>query len=879
MPDFKNPAQSASSKPSVFSDDLIRLNAAPKDREEAIRMAGQILVDAGAAESPYIASMAAREAEADTWLGSGIAIPHGKLSDKHYVKTDSVAVLQIPQGVKWSGEETAYLVFGIAAQGDGHLAVLRRLTRLLQNPENLQTLFTTADKSVIRAALSDNGGSNMAAAAEPSAVKDLPVTAEWILDYPSGLHARPSSIWINAARQAGIALQVRKENQISNLKGLVSLLQLGAKCGDTLVFSAEGENAEQKLQAFMQTVRSLSAGEKEQTSKAEKQHKQALSAGWQPPSGAKPIIGVAAAPGLAIGAIHVLRKAVAAKDVENNAAPASESALLLQKALTATRRQLKIMADDVARRIGVHDAGIFEAQADLLDDEQLLARSVALMLTDHGAAKAWVLAVEEAAESLEKGDSPVLKARAADLRDVGRRVLGNIDSRYELESALPAAAPASASERYILVAEDLSPSDTANLDKDHICGLSMIEGGPTSHMAILARTMGLPAMVAAGAPLKIAAKNGVKAILNGNSGALWLNPQESDIAAAYAEIKKNEAEKQKQEEQSSLPATTPDGQTIMIAANVNTPEQAAFAMRQGAEGVGLMRTEFLFLEREQAPDEQEQYEIYKAMSAAVGDAPLIIRALDIGGDKQVDYLRLPHEDNPFLGVRGARLLLRRTDLLYPQLRALYRAAKDSEFDNFSVMFPMIMAVDEVIRIKETAERIRSELSAPKIKLGIMVEVPSAALCADKLAKYVDFFSIGTNDLTQYTLAADRQSPVLAAQADSLHPAVLRMIAQTIAGAKLYNRSVGVCGGVAADPFGAVLLVGLGVHELSMTPSDIAAVKARLRATPFSLMQDLAKKACDLESAAQVRALNVSNASHVSDPAASAAPAQPQAASQ
>jgi phosphocarrier protein FPr len=276
------------------------------------------------------------------------------------------------------------------------------------------------------------------------------------------------------------------------------------------------------------------------------------------------------------------------------------------------------------------------------------------------------------------------------------------------------------------------------------------------------------------------------------------------------------------------------------------------AIGQGAEGVGLMRTEFLFLERGATPTEDEQLEVYTAMLEALGGRPLIVRALDIGGDKQVAHLALPREENPFLGVRGARLLLRRPDLLEPQLRALYRAAKAG--GKLSIMFPMITSLQEVMALRIICDRIRAEIDAPVVPLGIMVEVPSAAIMADLFAPHVDFFSIGTNDLTQYALAIDRQHPELAAEADSLHPAVLRLIRATVEGAKKHDRWVGVCGGIAGDPFGAALLTGLGVDELSMTPRDIPGVKARLRDADFVALEALANRALALDTADAVRRL-------------------------
>ncbi|MEE7561334.1 phosphoenolpyruvate--protein phosphotransferase, partial [Xanthomonas sp. Kuri4-2] len=344
----------------------------------------------------------------------------------------------------------------------------------------------------------------------------------------------------------------------------------------------------------------------------------------------------------------------------------------------------------------------------------------------------------------------------------------------------------------ILLAPDLSPSDTAHLDTARVLGLATALGGPPSHTAILSRTLGLPALVAGGAGLLDIA-NGTPAIIDGASGRLYLQPSEADLASARAYIDEQQRIREREAEQRSQPAQTTDGHRLDIGANVNLPEQVALALSQGAEGVGLMRTEFLFLERGSTPSEDEQFETYQAMAQALEGRPLIVRALDIGGDKQVAHLELPHEENPFLGVRGARLLLRRPDLLEPQLRALYRAAKAGA--RLSIMFPMITSVHELTALRDLCERIREALDAPVVKIGIMIEVPAAAVQADVLARHADFFSIGTNDLTQYVLAIDRQNPELAAEAESLHPAVLRMIRSTVEGARRHGRWVGVCGGL------------------------------------------------------------------------------------
>jgi multiphosphoryl transfer protein len=294
-----------------------------------------------------------------------------------------------------------------------------------------------------------------------------------------------------------------------------------------------------------------------------------------------------------------------------------------------------------------------------------------------------------------------------------------------------------------------------------------------------------------------------------------------------------------------------DGYRIEVVANIGRVPEAAQAVNAGGEGIGLLRTEFLFLERESPPGEEEQFQAYREMVQALNGLPIIIRTLDIGGDKKVPYLNLPAEENPFLGVRGIRLCLARPDLFRPQLRAIYRAA---EYGPIKIMFPMISTLEDLEAAKAVAAEVRWELGAPSLDIGIMVEVPSTVLMAEEFAQEVDFFSVGTNDLTQYTLAMDRVHPMLAKQADGLHPAVLRMIDQTVRAAKSAGKWVGVCGGIAGDPRGAVILAGLGVTELSVAIPSIAAIKAQIRRLSFDQAQALARQALACRTATEVREL-------------------------
>lgn len=824
-------------KTAILSENAICLGAHFDTKEAAIRAAADLLVKAGAIEPQYAESMLEREKVANTWLGSGVAIPHGMVEDRNLVKRDAISVVQIPDGVEWQNGEKATLIFAIAANSDGHIDILKKLTRLLADPEKLGELVTTKDKHAILSALltmPENSGQNQ--------ISDLAQKKEWVLDYPSGLHARPASIWVEFAKKSGANIQVRNGQQTADMKSLASLLQLGAKLGDKLIFSTDADNGSDILENAISSVRKITASERESAEKSQMKPKKVH--GWLPPSGAEGVAAISASPGLSIGNVFVLQTGnVVVQDIKQDLA---ESAQLLESALLRTKHKMKAIVDDITRRIGASDASIFSAQATLLDDDNLIGAACRLMAKGHGAAWSWHQAVEQAASALTVMENPLLAARAVDLRDVGGRVLAEIDPIYAKGSF------EGIKDGAIIIADDLTPSDTANLDPKKVRGLVTASGGPTSHTAILARTLGIPALVAAGSQILNVAE-GKTVILDGYNGIIYLDATKDDIVAAEKQITAIAKELDKQAAARALPAETSDGHKIDIAANINRAEQVAFAQEQGGEGVGLMRTEFLFLEANETPDEDTQYKVYRDMISALEGKPLIIRALDIGGDKQVAHLHLPSEDNPFLGVRGARLLLRRRDLLIPQLRAIYRAAKEG--GDPWIMFPMIMSVTEVIELKKIAEEIRSDLDAPMLKLGIMIEVPAAAIMTDVLAHHVDFFSIGTNDLTQYTMAVDRQNPDLASEADSLNPAVLRMVQQTVKGAASYNKWVGVCGGIAGDPFGAMLLTGLGVNELSMTPRDISAVKAKLRSHSFADMQALAKKALQCETASEVRALD------------------------
>lgn len=813
---------------------IIQLAVQPASKEAAIRMAGQYLLDAGCIEPDYIDSLLQREAVAETYLGGGVAIPHGLLQDRHWIRKTGVVVLQIPDGLTWNEGQTVRLLVAIAAQSDEHIDLLRRLTRLMSKPEKLQALCVTSHPEDILALLSDVS----APAPAPTPVLADAHGIELTINYPNGLHARPATNWVGTAKRFSASIQVQNGADSGDAKSLVGLLSLGIKAGHHIRISAQGDDAAAALAALRQTIE---AQHEEEVAQALAQVRQAgQKSAWAPQENCTVIRGVSASPGLTIGITRQHRAQIL--EVVDTPLGASADGDLLDGAVLAIQAELADLITATTARLGASHAAIFLAQGELLHDPALLRKAASGILAGHGAAWAWQQAFEAQAHLLAAHPDPLLAARAADLRDIGQRVLRHLLGIRQTGLAF--------AEGTILLADDLLPSDTVGLDTTQVVALATAVGGPTSHTAILARTLGLPALVAGGETLRQVA-DGTLAILDGSAGCLYLNPAESDLHAAQAAAATARHKQEAAAAGRDLPATTSDGFRIEIAANITTPQQAIAALDAGAEGVGLMRTEFLFMDRDTPPDEEEQYQTYQQLLDIMAGRPVIIRALDIGGDKAVPYLHLPTEDNPFLGVRGLRLLLRRPDLLHTQLRALYRAAQHGPL---SIMFPMVTDVAEVLQVREIADAVRRDIGAPVVPLGIMVEVPSVAALAEAFAQHVDFFSIGTNDLTQYTLAVDRQHPELAAMANSLHPAVLRLIEMTVRGAQAHGVWVGVCGGLAGDPLGAAILAGLGVNELSMTASDVPAVKAALRAGSHADMQALAKKALACDNIAAVRAL-------------------------
>lgn len=820
----------------------VRLHSHPADKEDAIRQAGRLLVDGGFIQPDYVESMLGREAEANTYLGNGIAIPHGMLKDKDKIRRTGISVLQVPTAVEWNPGEQVYLVVGIAARSDEHIEVLANLTDVLSDEATVRRLATTNNPDEIIERLTRGAEAPAAGLAVPDIA--TPVDGNQIsvtLREGAGLHARPATNFVELAKEFQSEISVRYRSKTVNGKSLASLLRLGAAGGATIEIIAQGVDAAAALQALRDAVESGLGDEPEAAAQTGGADADLSAYTWQPAMELHAVAGIAASPGLAIGPVYQFKQS--SIRVQETAKDPEAEERALRQAIAVARAQLEELYNEVKARSGAGKAAIFRAHAEFLDDPDLINEAVGIIGTGKSAGWAWQQAIATRVDEMKNLDDPLLANRAVDLNDAGQRVLRVLVGTVENAIQLPA-------EPIIIIAEDLTPSDTASLDPTHILGFCTAGGGPTSHTAIIARSLDIPAIVGAG-PAALNLTNGTVSILDGTSGNLYVEPTEADIASAR-ESQQVIANLRDVEQQTRYePAIMRDGHRIEVVANIGRAVEAEQAVNAGAEGIGLMRTEFLFLERSTPPSEDEQFAAYSEMVRALNGLPLIIRTLDIGGDKHVPYLNLPAEDNPFLGVRGIRLCLARPELFKPQLRAIFRAAA---LGPVRIMYPMIATLEDLHAAKAITEQVRRELDAPAVPIGMMIEVPSSVIMAPEFAREVDFFSIGTNDLTQYTLAMDRLHPLLAKQADGLHPAVLRLIDRVIQAAKAEGKWVGVCGGIAGDPKGALILAGLGVTELSVAIPSVAAVKAQMREVTFGKAQALAKQALACLTASEVRHL-------------------------
>jgi phosphocarrier protein FPr len=947
----------------------IRMGQHATDKDSALVMLGEALVADGLVAPGYVEGLRAREAQGSTYLGQGIAIPHGTPQTRDQVFTTGVRIMQFPKGVNWGEGQTAYLAIAIAAKSDEHLRILQLLTRALGEQsldeairqaesaeaivhllhgapqevelddqlvrlqveaDDLEELAWTgarllkktqcveigfagalqtgvplplgeglwwlhSDQAVSRPGLAfvtpsrplvldgqplkglfclaslgeahrdllerlcdlliAGRGQELSQATSSRAVLEAlggEVAPDWptarvILANAHGLHARPAKELARMAKASTGDIRVRVDGGAPvSAKSLSRLLALGARRGQVLEFLAEpGTDAEAALNDLVEAVKaglgeevepiSAATGEQSRSPAPVQTNILARAVDTSPLNAGDMLKAIAAAPGLAVGPAYVVAQQHFDFPSEGDGVAAETERL--ETALAAVRADIDAL---ISRSEVGAIRDIFLTHLEMLDDPDLREGVQARLARNVSAAAAWSAQIEEAAAQQEALKDALLAERAADLRDVGRRVLGHICG---------VAAVSEPSEPYVLVMDEVGPGDVARLDRARVAGILTARGGASSHSAIVSRALGIPAVVGAGARVLELAPQTVL-LLDGDHGQVEVGPNAVRVEQVRIEREVLEQRRQKAEAKRFEPAVTRDGHRIEVAANLGNTADAASVVEQGAEAVGLLRTELVFMSHDAAPDEHAQEQDYRRVLDALDGRPLVVRTLDVGGDKPLPYMPIPAEENPFLGIRGIRLTLRCPEILETQLRALLRAAEGRPL---RIMFPMVGRVEEWREARDILDRLRQEIPAVNLQVGIMIEVPSAALLAPVLAQEVDFFSVGTNDLTQYALAIDRGHPLLSGEADGLHPSVLRLIDMTVQAAHAYGKWVGVCGELAADPLAVPLLMGLGVDELSVSARSIPLVKARVRELDFSAAQYCAQQALKLATAGEVRA--------------------------
>ena len=667
--------------------------------------------------------------------------------------------------------------------------------------------------------------------AEPT---NADVSAVFTVTNKHGLHARPAARLVGELRGLDATVTLRN---VTTGAGPVSgsslsrVATLAVLCGHEVEVSASGPQAHDAVEHLVALARRR-FDEPDEASAAQVQGApDAATAGPRP-----------ASPGIAIGPARMLTPPAIPEPAQDNDASHDPDVQWRRvvEAVASVRRDVERLRGLAAREIGATDAGIFDAHLMLLGDTSILADVKAAIVGGATATAAWrstVAAVEAEWAALP---DPYLRARAADVRAIGDDVL----------RAMTGSPRATITERGILVAPDLTPADAAQLDRDLIIGIVLALGSPSSHAAILARSRGIPAIVGAGAEV-LGVRDGIVLALDGSSGELAIDPDADTLARFQTRVAAQAQARARDLAMANEPAVTRDGVHVEIAANIGSVGDARAALEGGADAAGLVRTEFLFLGRDHAPSVIEQEAEYLALASAIGGRRITLRTLDVGGDKPLPYVYAPPEANPFLGRRGIRLALEEHVLLVEQLDAMCRTARTTPT---SVMFPMVSTVQELLDAIDVLHDAAGPDGPPHdLRIGMMVEVPAAALKIETFLPHLDFVSIGTNDLTQYTLAAERGNPSVAALSDALDPGVLQLIAHTCAAAT-GRVPVAVCGEAGSDPAAVAILLGLGVRELSVAPAAVAAIKTLVRSLDLTQCVTLAEKALTLRNADDVRQL-------------------------
>ena len=648
-----------------------------------------------------------------------------------------------------------------------------------------------------------------------------------VVEHLHGIHARPAALIARLAKGLPYELEIRARGRVASARSVVALMSLGVRGGDELVIAGFEAAAAAGVAQVAHLVRALEAGP------AAVPRAVAASLPTRTASDPARPQGVIASRGFAVGPVSTfgIDEPVV---VEQGCGVAAEIA-----ALEAARNSVRASLAQRARSAQREVREIMNAHLELLDDPQLLETARHCLQAGKSAAFAWRASLDESSHALAATGDSRLGERGADLADLTRQVLRALAGKNDQRPDLAAGS--------ILVARDLTPSQLIEIDATRLGGIALMAGGPTSHVAILAATFGVPMLVSLG---ELRGPWATDVILDAEAGVFGTAPNAAELDTARTRVAQSRSRQAQDVAQAQQPCHLASGERIEIFANLaGNSADTRLAVAQGAEGCGLLRTEFLFLDRGTAPDEAEQLRCYQQVADDLGARPLVIRTLDIGGDKPIPYLPLPAEENPALGLRGIRTSLWRPDLLDAQLRALLAVRPV-----VGILLPMITDVAEIAFVSGRLEELCRELGVARPQLGAMIETPAAAMLADQISRVVDFVSIGSNDLAQYALAMDRGHAELAARIDGVHPAVLRLIAATARGAALHGRPVAVCGGLASDPGAVPLLLGLGVTELSVVPSLIPRLKALVRGLRLEDCRELARRAQQLTTAAEVRAL-------------------------
>ena len=656
-----------------------------------------------------------------------------------------------------------------------------------------------------------------------------------------GLHARPAARLAQRLRSFAAAVSMSANGRSADARSVVAIMALGARHGDELRVRASGADAAPAVDALVAALDEALRAERDEAHPGAPP-KSAPATAAAPRAAHAPdgqLSGVAAVPGFAVGrAARFTRREIAVAEAGRGAV---QERAALADSIGRVRRRLERAASGGEADACAARRQIVAAHVEFLSDPLIDAAAQEAIAAGKSAAFAWRGAIRRQVALFEVLNDARLRERADDLLDIEAQVLAALRGE-----APPPDMPLP--ERAVLIADDLLPSELNALDRRRLAAICLGRGGASAHVAILAAALGVPMLVGLGAALHGVA-DGATVIVDADAGTLQFAPDEAAVAQAQARVERRRARDDALRASAQEPCRSGDGTRIEVFANLGSVADAAAAIAGGAEGCGLLRTEFLFIDRETAPTEQEQLDAYQAIAAALADRPLVLRLMDVGGDKPLRYVPLPAEDNPALGLRGVRTALARPDLLRTQIAAALGAGRVGQV---RLLLPMVTDVAEIAAVRAVIDELRLARGiAPRMQVGAMIETPAAAMIAEHLVAEVDFLSIGSNDLTQYTLAMDRGHPQLAARADALHPAVLRLIGATVAAAA--GKPVAVCGRMAADPAAIPILIGLGVGELSVAPAAVPAVKQRVRSLDVDRCRALAARCLAMGSAGEVRA--------------------------